>query len=248
MHSKDHLSKKLHSVRPENMIISRPIPLIFLWMLHVISFRGVKSFVVTRPSLEVTPDRYNNMVGSSLISTISYRPKFQCHRKNNVKLLLSLKPIATSLMDSGKAFARSGEFVIELTQSLDLYGGGLSSAGAQIRNAGDCIAQAAASCRFKTGLELVVDEIREAATCLIEASRKLQLASEEATVDDNVQFATVLRKCLFIMLFCWVFLSKKRKTIKRIESRKGWCCVCYHCVYRFWLICMFFSFHLISLL
>jgi hypothetical protein len=36
---------------------------------------------------------------------------------------MSLKPAATSLMDSGKALARSGEFLIDLTQDLDLYGG-----------------------------------------------------------------------------------------------------------------------------
>ena len=52
-----------------------------------------------------------------------------------------------------------------------------------MRNAGDCIAQAAASCRFKTGTELVIDELREAATCLQEATVKLNLAVEEAEVD-----------------------------------------------------------------
>lgn len=61
----------------------------------------------------------------------------------------------------------------------------MSAAGAQIRNAGDCIAQAAASCRFKTGTELVVDELREASTCLREATEKLNLAIEEAQVDQR---------------------------------------------------------------
>ena len=68
---------------------------------------------------------------------------------------------------------------------LDLYGGALSAAGAGIRNAGDCIAQAAASCRFKTGTELVIDELREAGTCLDEASGKLEQAIEEAEVDNR---------------------------------------------------------------
>jgi hypothetical protein len=63
--------------------------------------------------------------------------------------------------DTGKALARSGELLIDLTSSLDMYGGSLSAAGASIRNCGDCIAQAAASCRFKTAAELVIDELRE---------------------------------------------------------------------------------------
>ena len=37
----------------------------------------------------------------------------------------------------------------------------LLATGANIRNCGDCIAQAAASCRFKTAAELVIDELRE---------------------------------------------------------------------------------------
>ncbi len=64
-------------------------------------------------------------------------------------------------MDSGKALARSGELLIDLTTSLDIYGGSLSAMGANVRNCGDCLAQAAASCRFKTGVELVTDELRE---------------------------------------------------------------------------------------
>ena len=63
--------------------------------------------------------------------------------------------------DTGKALARSGELLIDLTSSLDMYGGSLSAAGGSIRNCGDCIAQAAASCRFKTAAELVIDELRE---------------------------------------------------------------------------------------
>lgn len=64
-------------------------------------------------------------------------------------------------MAKGKALARSGELLIDLTTKLDLYGGSLSATGANIRNCGDCIAQAAASCRFKTAAELVIDELRE---------------------------------------------------------------------------------------
>jgi hypothetical protein len=102
---------------------------------------------------------------------------------------MSLKPAALPLMDAGKALARSGELLIEMTSALDLYGGALSAAGAQIRNAGDCVAQAAASCRFKTANELVCDELREAATCLKEATEKLKLAVEEAVADEDTLLA-----------------------------------------------------------
>jgi len=95
-------------------------------------------------------------------------------------------------MDSGKALARSGELLIDLTDALGLYGGALSASGAQIRNAGDCLAQAAASCRFKTGAELVIDELREAATCLAEATDKLGLAAEEAEADKNPALRTMV--------------------------------------------------------
>jgi hypothetical protein len=83
--------------------------------------------------------------------------------RNHIKTsrLYSLKPAAMPLMDCGKALARSGELLIELTTSLDIYGGSLSAMGANVRNCGDCVAQAAASCRFKTGVELVTDELRE---------------------------------------------------------------------------------------
>jgi len=87
------------------------------------------------------------------------------HGSNNIKnsnsRLYSLKPAAVPLMDCGKALARSGELLIDLTTSLDIYGGSLSAMGANVRNCGDCLAQAAASCRFKTGVELVTDELRE---------------------------------------------------------------------------------------
>ena len=104
----------------------------------------------------------------------------------------SLKPAAIPLMDSGKALARSGELLIDLTTTLEIYGGSLSAAGAQIRNSGDCVAQAAASCRFKTGRELVIDELREGATCLLEATDKLRSAVKEAETDENTQLASAI--------------------------------------------------------
>jgi hypothetical protein len=116
------------------------------------------------------------------------------HRQISV-LGASLKPAAIPLMDSGKALARTGELVIDMTAALDLYGGALSGAGAQIRNAGDSVAQAAASCRFKTGAELVSDELREGATCLLEAVLKLKRAVEEARDANNMELATNIGAC-----------------------------------------------------
>lgn len=101
-------------------------------------------------------------------------------------------------MDSGKALARSGELLIDLTSDMNLYGGALSASGALIRNSGDAIAQAAALCRFKTGAELACDEIREAATCLTEASDKLKAAIQEATTDQDENLVTKLREYLLV--------------------------------------------------
>ena len=94
------------------------------------------------------------------------------HHPTTTSLHAALKPASQPLLTSGKALAVSGEALIDLTTHLDLWGGGLSAVGANVRNAGDCIAQAAASCRFKTGLELVCDELREGATCLDGAVEK----------------------------------------------------------------------------
>ena len=114
-------------------------------------------------------------------------------------LYMSLKPMAGPLMDSGKALARSGELLIDVTSEINLYGGALSAAGALIRNSGDNIAQAAASCRFKTGNELVYDELRQAAASLAESSEKLQLAVEEAESDKDPTLANRLGMYLFVI-------------------------------------------------
>ena len=105
-------------------------------------------------------------------------------------------------MDAGKALARSGELLIDVTTELDLYGGALSSAGAEVRNAGDAVAQAAASMRFKTALELVTDELRESGTCLQEASQKCKLAVEEAKQDELADLVVVLGACLRAVISC----------------------------------------------
>jgi hypothetical protein len=102
-----------------------------------------------------------------------------------VRPAATLKAASSPLMDAGKAMARSGELIIDTTNELENYGGALSAAGAFIRNAGDCVAQAAASCRFKTGAELVCDELREAATCLAEGADKMTQAVTEASVDNQ---------------------------------------------------------------
>jgi len=117
------------------------------------------------------------------------------HRNTSLQMApATLKNGAEPLMASGRAIARSGELLIDLSSSLNLYGGGLSAAGAQIRNSGDCVAQAAASCRFKTAAELVCDELREGATCLLEATDKLKLAIDEAYTDDDPRLAAAIGK------------------------------------------------------
>jgi hypothetical protein len=107
----------------------------------------------------------------------------------------SLKSAAIPLLDAGKALARAGELLIDITTELNLYGGALSAVGAGMRNAGDNIAQAAASCRFKTANELVIDELREAALALSESTSKLQLAIDEAKTDENVELAARIGTC-----------------------------------------------------
>jgi hypothetical protein len=117
-------------------------------------------------------------------------------RTTHLHAVSSLKPAAIPLLDSGKALARSGELLIDATTRLDIYGGGLSAVGANIRNAGDCVAQAAASCRFKTASELVCDELRESGTCLLEGVEKLKKAIDDAEVDQNLEFAEKLKEMM----------------------------------------------------
>jgi hypothetical protein len=108
----------------------------------------------------------------------------------------NLRPASAHLMEAGKQLAVAGEQVIAWTDLVRLYGGGISGAGAQFRNAGDSVAQAAASCRFQTGQELVCDELRTAADCLAEASNKLELGVEEANVDGQRDLQTILEACV----------------------------------------------------
>ncbi|GAX16786.1 hypothetical protein FisN_21Hh234 [Fistulifera solaris] len=125
-------------------------------------------------------------------------------RHTHIRLFASslLKPAAVPLMDAGKAVARSGELIIELTTAENIYGGALSAVGAQVRNAGDCLAQAAASCRFKTGSELVTDELREAATCLQEAVAKMELGAQEALVDNRNEMASSMEQSVSVLASC----------------------------------------------
>jgi hypothetical protein len=115
--------------------------------------------------------------------------------------VVSLKSAAGPLMDAGKALARTGELVIDWTSAViiitdknnnNMYGGAFSAVGANLRNAGDNIAQAAASCRFKTGQELVQDEIREAAAAILQGAGKCQPAVVEARADQNDALAATI--------------------------------------------------------
>jgi hypothetical protein len=124
----------------------------------------------------------------------------QRKRRNKFRLCAAksagLRPAAGPLMESGKQLAVAGERVIAWTDRAGLYGGGISAAGAQLRNAGDSVAQAAASCRFQTGQELVCDELRTAADCLGEATNKLRLGAEEAGVDEQYDLQKILEACV----------------------------------------------------
>ena len=71
------------------------------------------------------------------ISSSSQRPR---RTQLAAQAAATLKPAAIPLMDAGKALARTGELLIDVTTELDLYGGALSAAGAEVRNAGDAIA------------------------------------------------------------------------------------------------------------
>lgn len=169
---------------------------VFLLLFITLLLQGfnVGAFTVARTTIFVT-----RIVPAEFSKTpIQMRspPSSPARRTRSVALQAAapttLKPAAIPLMDSGKALARSGEFIVDLTTALGLYGGALSASGAQIRNAGDSLAQAAASMRFKTGAELVVDELREAGTCLQEAAVKLKLAVEEAGVDEDTALAETI--------------------------------------------------------
>ena len=145
----------------------------------------------------------------------------QHHRHPSLTKLHSLKPASQPLLDSGKALARSGELLIDYTSTstYKLYGGGLSSTGASIRNAGDCIAQAAASTRFKTGLELVCDELREAATCILEASNeKLVKGVNDALVDENDELAKQIEVLIPFMECVGVQLELAGEKIMKRDS------------------------------
>ena len=133
----------------------------------------------------------------------------------------SLKPAAVPLLDAGKALARSGELLIEYTSTSEnkLYGGGLSSAGASIRNAGDCVAQAAASTRFKTATELVCDELREAGTCLLEGSNdQLSKGVDDANVDENASLSSRIENLIPFMTCVGTQLEMAGEKIMKKES------------------------------
>ena len=121
-------------------------------------------------------------------------------------------------MDSGKALARSGELLIDLTSALDLYGGALSASGACIRNAGDCLAQAAASCRFKTAVELVIDELREGSDCLYEGVTKITRAVEESSVDGDTLLMGTIETMIDPMRDAAVHLEECSKAIIQKEN------------------------------
>ena len=113
------------------------------------------------------------------------------------------KPAGPYFMDAGKELAWSGYFLSALTTELNLYGGALSESGAQIRNAGDCLVRAGKSMQLKVGNRLVAGKIREAVTCMKTVLVKLQLAVEEAKMDDTPVLARNIGAfvCDFVCVF-----------------------------------------------
>mmetsp|Transcript_19318 Transcript_19318/g.30217 ORF Transcript_19318/g.30217 Transcript_19318/m.30217 type:complete len:266 (-) Transcript_19318:163-960(-) len=155
---------------------------------------------------------------SSTTFTHQFSTRQRQQQQKSTTKLHSLKPAALPLMDSGKALARSGELLIDLTSHLDLYGGGLSAAGANIRNCGDCLAQAGASCRMKTATELVIDELREGSDCLREGGDKLVRAKEESMVDGDIVFMEKIDKMIPPMKQASLWLEEVGASILRNES------------------------------
>mmetsp|Transcript_9181 Transcript_9181/g.19010 ORF Transcript_9181/g.19010 Transcript_9181/m.19010 type:complete len:299 (+) Transcript_9181:61-957(+) len=184
------MNMRLPSSRRNARIIARlqsPCAIIFIGFLFTLTPWLTSSTALANAFVPVSSQpssALRNSPGYGL-NVVSCRDNYLKNRRDLSKLSMSLKPAAIPLMDSGKALARSGELLIDLTTKLDLYGGSLSATGASIRNCGDCLAQAAASCRFKTAAELVIDEMREGADCLREGRGKLSLAIEESKVDGD---------------------------------------------------------------
>jgi len=169
---------------PQNQLL---VVIIFLVATISVEECAVLGFVSTLSKSSVDPtmawlyksDYLEKKVNPSFLMIPTHRTLMTTTRLCAV----SMKPAAEPLLASGKALAYSGELLIGITEKIGLYGGALSAAGANLRNAGDSVAQAAASCRFKTGMELVIDELREAGTCLLEGRDKLETAIDEARID-----------------------------------------------------------------
>ena len=181
-------------------------------------------FIIISSISSFTPQHVQNIVISRTAKNYYYHTndlQQQKPKHHPCTKLHSLKPASTPLLDSGKALARSGELLIEYTSksTFQLYGGGLSSTGASIRNAGDCIAQAAASTRFKTASELVCDELREAATCLIEGKKEhLPKGVDDANVDENTVLATKIESLIPFMECAGVQLELAGEKIMKMDS------------------------------
>lgn len=91
------------------------------------------------------------------------------------------------------------------------------------------MAQAAASCRFKTAAELVCDEIREGATCLIEAVDHLKKGMDDAEVDDLLELKGQIKDMVPSMLEAGTTLESagagilKRETVVEIGGKMVKC-------------------------
>mmetsp|Transcript_16205 Transcript_16205/g.26517 ORF Transcript_16205/g.26517 Transcript_16205/m.26517 type:complete len:286 (-) Transcript_16205:84-941(-) len=194
--------------------------------IQLLSLAALVPAFAFAPSSQTIRTNSNNVGAITTIFTPIQSSQNQYYKSSTRRLsskttttqLYSLKPAALPLMDSGKALARSGELLIDLTSQLNLYGGGLSAAGANIRNCGDCLAQAGASCRMKTAQELVIDELREGSDCLREGTDKLGRAVEESEVDGNVVLRDKIEKMILPMKQTSLFLEEVGASILQKES------------------------------
>jgi hypothetical protein len=143
---------------------------------------------------------------------------FPNNNLKNISRSPTVHPSPSRFLSTGKALARSGELLIDLTSTLSLYGGSLSATGACIRNCGDCLAQAAASCRFKTAVELVIDELREGADCLREGGEKLGSAVKESEVDGDAVLMKKIHDMIGPMKNAALYLEEAGASILRKEG------------------------------
>ena len=215
----DYLNHTALNFEPNNL---------FLVTINLFSFHSVRIKMAILLSLtlllqlsQITSFTITPQTQLQLNTQNAYKNIIQTTSTTHHTKLYSLKPAAIPLMEAGKALARSGELLIDYTSTSEynLYAGGLSNTGASIRNAGDCVAQAGASMRFKTAGELVCDELRESATCISEGNNeKLPKGVDDANVDGYSVLAGNIENLIPSMECVGVQLEMAGERIMKMDS------------------------------